>query len=123
MYISRFAVFNYKSLAETPTTELNQGMNVVVGQNNAGKTALLEALELNTDTRGMPHRSVSSMPRRDTQINPLSTVAVDLVFSNDEVLSALANARTGILIPLPMVGQSFGNNSLTDYSTQSLEVF
>lgn len=47
MYISKFELRNYKSYYEPNAIELGPRFNIITGQNNAGKTALLNALTLN----------------------------------------------------------------------------
>ena len=44
MYISKIRVENYKSFRDSGEIEFKSGINIIVGQNNSGKTALLEAL-------------------------------------------------------------------------------
>ncbi len=46
MYISTFKIFNYKSFRDSGWLEFQPGINIIVGTNNSGKTALLEALGL-----------------------------------------------------------------------------
>jgi predicted ATP-dependent endonuclease of OLD family len=46
MHIRKCHVRSYKSSADTGEIEFDIGFNVLVGQNNAGKTASLEALSL-----------------------------------------------------------------------------
>jgi AAA15 family ATPase/GTPase len=46
MYISRFQLLNYKSFRDSGVLEFQPGINIIVGANNSGKTALLEALSL-----------------------------------------------------------------------------
>jgi AAA15 family ATPase/GTPase len=46
MYISRFQLLNYKSFQDSGVLEFQPGINIIVGANNSGKTALLEALSL-----------------------------------------------------------------------------
>jgi len=51
MRIVKFNVRNYKSFADTGSEAvLTNGINVVVGQNNVGKTALLEAVSVRLNT-------------------------------------------------------------------------
>jgi recombinational DNA repair ATPase RecF len=45
MYISRFQFNDYKSIYKSDDIELTPGVNLIVGKNNAGKTALLEGLD------------------------------------------------------------------------------
>jgi predicted ATPase len=44
MYISKIKIENYKGFNNHDTIELKQGINLIIGKNNSGKTALLEAL-------------------------------------------------------------------------------
>ena len=44
MYLSKIRVRNYKSFRDSGDIEFKPGINIVVGQNNSGKTSLLEAL-------------------------------------------------------------------------------
>lgn len=43
MYITKIKILNYKSIVDT-TINLNKGMNIFVGENDAGKSSILEAL-------------------------------------------------------------------------------
>lgn len=61
MYISRFQLLNYKSFRDSRVLEFQPGINIIVGANNSGKTALLEALTLNFKTS--PHRSIETLPQ------------------------------------------------------------
>ena len=51
MYIAKLAITNLRCFRET-TVEFQPGINVVLGENNAGKTALLYALRLVFDRSG-----------------------------------------------------------------------
>jgi predicted ATPase len=73
MYISRFQLFNYKSFRDSGALEFKPGINIIVGANNAGKTALLEALTLSFED--IPHRSLKTAGDAD----PSSRVQVSLV--------------------------------------------
>ena len=46
MYISKFQILNFKSYRDSTEIEFKPGFNIITGKNNAGKTALLEALTL-----------------------------------------------------------------------------
>jgi hypothetical protein len=83
MYISRFQVANYKSFREPMALEFTQGFNIISGQNSVGKTALLEALGLRF--RGNPHRTLRTVPARDSIPEELSRVNVSFTVSPTEV--------------------------------------
>ncbi|QZN75462.1 ATP-dependent endonuclease [Paenibacillus sp. DR312] len=46
MYISKISIQNFRSLKKNTTIHFNEGMNVIIGHNNSGKSNLLKALEL-----------------------------------------------------------------------------
>lgn len=58
MYFTEFQLHNYKSFLDSGVITLKPGFNIITGQNNAGKTALLEALGLEFPSR--PHKSVAT---------------------------------------------------------------
>lgn len=73
MYISRLQLLNYKSFRDSGVLEFQPGINIIVGANNSGKTALLEALSLSF--KDIPHRSLKTAGDAD----PSSHVQVSLV--------------------------------------------
>lgn len=46
MYIKKVKITNFKCFKDTVTIELNQHINIIVGNNEAGKTTVLEAIHL-----------------------------------------------------------------------------
>jgi AAA15 family ATPase/GTPase len=53
MLIKRFRLINYQSFEDSGSLSFSLGFTVIVGKNNAGKTALLEAIKvvgLNSNT-------------------------------------------------------------------------
>ena len=60
MHIANIQVDNYKSFLSSETIEFMPGFNVIIGPNNAGKTALIEALSLRFNN--WPHRSIQTAP-------------------------------------------------------------
>ncbi len=60
MRISRVKLNNYFCYYDAPEFELGPGINFVVGKNNTGKTALINALSLEGPWR--PHRSLTTLP-------------------------------------------------------------
>ena len=92
MHIASFKIENYKSFRSTPEIPLTPGFNVIVGQNNVGKTALVEALRLTFPQN--QHRSLQTVPVRNTPITGASTVTASLQLSRDEVLHYLTRQGT-----------------------------
>lgn len=54
MYIAKLSITNLRCFNQT-TVEFQPGINVILGENNAGKTALLRALRLVFDRSGRLH--------------------------------------------------------------------
>lgn len=72
MRIASFKITNYKSFRATDEAVLAEGFNVIVGPNNVGKTAMVEALGLHFSHK--PHRSLSTAPRATTATEPVSQI-------------------------------------------------
>lgn len=89
MYIYKAKIFNYKSFLESEEIEFGKGFNVIVGENNAGKTALLEALKPYFEHH--PHRSLITIPSPDSVPTPLSKVELKIKISKEEFLVLTEN--------------------------------
>lgn len=61
MRIENVAIENYKSFLERQTLHLEPGFNLLVGTNNAGKTTILDVIDLETGLNE-PHRSERTIP-------------------------------------------------------------
>lgn len=106
MYISRFQLGNYKSFHVPEALEFRRGFNIVSGQNNAGKTALLEAVGLNF--AGKPHRSIKTVPARDTVPDQVSWADVSFTLPRGEVIEFLRVLRGQMFrVPQPSLGSEF----------------
>jgi predicted ATPase len=120
MYISHFQVRNYKSFYKPQAVEFTPGFNIVSGQNNSGKTALLEALGLSFTAR--PHRSLETVPTRDRIPHPDSLVDVSFTLSPEEVKELmLASGSTQFSIATPVISSEFAKRIVfRDNSAESL---
>lgn len=83
MHISRFQLLNYKSFRDSGVLEFQPGINIIVGANNSGKTALLEALSLSFETS--PHRSIETLPQPNSTPIRESTAKLTLIFTKAEI--------------------------------------
>jgi AAA15 family ATPase/GTPase len=83
MLISRVQVVNYKSFRDSGWIEFQPGINIITGQNSAGKTALLEAITL--DFQNTPHRSISTLPTPSSPLIGQSKVNFSLDLIDQEV--------------------------------------
>src|SRR5438034_9218089 len=87
MRIARFRIENYKSFRTTEDVSLTLGFNVIVGENNVGKTALIESLSLRVG--GNPHWSLETAPTRDAPLLGLSSITVTFDLPGSELLPFL----------------------------------
>jgi AAA domain, putative AbiEii toxin, Type IV TA system/AAA domain len=97
--IQSFRVLNYKSYADSGDILLSSGMNLVVGPNSVGKSALLEALGLRFF--GRPHRSERSIPHPDDAELPTSTVLVQATGAGIELKRTFLRSTSTEYFPLP----------------------
>lgn len=87
MYLSSIRAFNYKSFVDSATIKLKPGINVIVGQNNAGKSALLETLNLNFQSA--PHESLVTKPTKETPLIKASTATFQFTMESQEIKEIL----------------------------------
>lgn len=77
MYIQSVAIENYKSFLEQQTIHFEPGFNLLVGTNNAGKTSVLDVMDMELGLHE-PHRSERTIPQFGGQPNQLSVFEVTL---------------------------------------------
>lgn len=100
MHISKIVIENYKSFLKSEEIVLQPGMNVIVGPNNSGKTALLEALSGRFPVK--PHRSERTAPRRTTRLeNHPSAVDYTIQIEPSYLMQALEMVGWNPVIPAP----------------------
>lgn len=104
MRIDKFKVTNHKCFDDPKEITLGPHLNVIIGRNNAGKTALLEALSLNFASR--PHRSLSAYNRRDIPVNQTSVIDLQVTVRVDD----FRNVQNQIFIPLPSPQSDFAKS-------------
>ena len=121
MFISRFQLWNYKSFAEPETLNFTEGFNIVSGQNNSGKTALLEAMGLTFS--GIPHRSLVTVPSPDISPDSPSIADTSFTLPPDELKELLRAASDSTYILLkPKQDSDFARKiRFTDDSAQSAD--
>jgi predicted ATPase len=100
MYISSITIKNYKGFLGETGLELKPGFNIVVGKNNAGKTALLEAASLTFQCR--PHRSAKTVPYSNALLeNQASVVDCTFELSHLEFKRHLLAMRQDVFFATP----------------------
>jgi predicted ATPase len=118
MYLSKFQLLNYKSFRDSGVLEFKPGINIIVGANNSGKTALLEALSLNFQNH--IHKSLTTFPSPSDVINTYSGYQLSLIVKKESILPFIkkfSESGNNILITLP---DEYKENG---YSSQSLKEF
>ncbi|MBS9383474.1 MAG: AAA family ATPase [Dolichospermum sp. BR01] len=97
MYLSKFQLFNYKSFQDSGLLEFTPGINIIVGQNNAGKTALLESLTLNF--QDIPHRSIETLKSPLSTLDNTRSTSKLYLYLKKEELRLMINQYLPLLIP------------------------
>lgn len=85
MYISKIRVQNYKSFFDSRELTFAPGFNIIVGKNNSGKTALLEALGLSPEN--CPHLDIRTKQKKIDQLDQGYKIDILLSISPDELFS------------------------------------
>jgi hypothetical protein len=98
---------NYKCHLDTGEVQFGGQFTVVVGQNNAGKTALLETLNPRT-FRNLPHRTPKQGPFPPLP-KPNSEINYGISLSGQELEHAFLAAGNPLWIPLPYGNTEQGN--------------
>lgn len=110
MYISELKVANFRGFTSEPTTiEFKEGINVIIGQNNAGKTTIIKALEILFDNKSSKKLNINDF-NHNIEIEKIKTeppkisISAKLIESHDEEaysdeLSTVANWLTNIGTP------------------------
>ena len=99
MRLKSVQVESYKSLYKPASIQLEPGFNVIVGQNNAGKTALVEAMGLTFLNH--PTRTLGTMPDRDVRMLPDSSVTATFYMTGAALRSWLEGRGDYFSLPTP----------------------
>jgi hypothetical protein len=108
--ITNFRIGNYKSYNESLQFEFSRGMNLITGQNNAGKTTLLEGISARFE--GNPHRSPRTVPTPNSQFRKQSRIEVTLRLTVEEIKDCLLQMPEGaqIYFARPDLNTPFANS-------------
>ncbi|XZJ31093.1 ATP-dependent nuclease [Clostridium perfringens] len=80
MFISELTIINFKGFNSSKTIKFSDGINVLIGQNNAGKTTIIEALRLLFDINKNKSLKVEDF-NRNQDINNLKKEPPKIVIS------------------------------------------
>ena len=87
MFITKVRIENYRCFEDT-TIEFNEGLNVIVGENNSGKTTILKALQLIFNRMHTGHFTVDDFYngiKIDEEDPPEISITVTLESSSNEL--------------------------------------
>jgi ABC-type cobalamin/Fe3+-siderophores transport system ATPase subunit len=113
MQVRKFRIVNYKSFRDSGEITLREGLNLFTGKNSAGKTALLQALELRFSYK--PHLSLETMPHRGQYFQAASYVDMTIKVTGEELrefTEHLPEVRFTLPVRPAMVGMPFQPNGL-----------
>lgn len=94
MWISKFRIENFSSFKDSGWIELDRSLNIFIGQNNSGKSAILKAL--NFPLADNPHKNPKSF-RGDGLARPL--LSIDIKISPAEIFHRFSIIREAPIFP------------------------
>lgn len=98
MYIDAIRILNYKSFQDSGSIEFKPGINIIIGQNNSGKTAFLECLSGIFDN--IPHKDINLSHSFYEINNNKSEVTISLTLSKEEFKNKLNQLQHPLRIHL-----------------------
>lgn len=120
MKISALRVVNYKGFLDSGFVELSNSWNVIVGQNNAGKTAFIEGFRLNRNSYNKPHRNIDFL--RGYPYPPESKFVARMIFSRKWLQNCWLMQGGDFLIPVAANEQNLFPDPRTFWDGDDLQV-
>jgi hypothetical protein len=97
MKIRKIRLINHKCFEDSGFVELKDGCNLIIGQNNAGKTAFLEAFKFQ-NLAPVPHKSAALPPT--APLNPSTTIEFDLEVSGASLKHTFLTSGQNLQVPV-----------------------
>lgn len=97
MKISKIKIQNFKSFRDSPWIELGSRRTVVVGQNNSGKTALLQALRFG-ENASSPYRGPLNVP---LSVGSPSRFLANIIVDGRTIEEFLKETTQQVYVPFP----------------------
>ncbi|MBS3201994.1 AAA family ATPase [Turicibacter bilis] len=117
MYLKKLKILGYKKHCNYEIT-FNHKINILIGENEAGKSTILEAIDIvlnqkyfnNTDTSNLAFFSKQNIDKfmEEKKLDALPSIVIEAIFSIENE-------------PTPMLGQFYGEHNIgreTDYGIQ-----
>jgi predicted ATPase len=99
MHISRFQLNEYKCFHRSEEIHLEPGINIIVGQNNVGKSAFLETLSLRFTNQPYKSSRITRSPRAIANLG--SWANLSLTLSKNELFAILPKLNQTVCVPIP----------------------
>ncbi|WP_082720262.1 ATP-dependent nuclease [Burkholderia sp. MSMB1835] len=97
MYITKIDISNYRSFADATEIPLQPGMNLLLGENNSGKSTVLQALSFDSIAYE-PHLSLKTKPSPSSAIRTEQRIGIEISIEKSEVWKYLGEQA---LLPIP----------------------
>jgi len=110
MHITSGEIENYKSFKGPVRASFHDGINLLIGKNNSGKSTLLDFLSLSVPAT--PHRSLKSLPSRlSSNTSPVRGL-MSVVFSPEELLDFVRHSgmNNAVRLPIPSPDSPFAQS-------------
>lgn len=111
MRITKFRLKNHKSFQDSQEIQFSEGINIIVGKNNSGKTALMEAISLSFDQKS--HKSFATHPLSSTPLNNITEIEISFTVAGANLKNWFLDKNTDVGIPVPH--SEFQSSSNEDY--------
>lgn len=98
MLITSFKIENYKSFLSSDEVHLLPGFNVIIGENNSGKTSFLEALSLNFESK--PYKDIKTVPYPGAILYTPSSITVSFTLSQQEIRDITVDKAPQFMVPV-----------------------
>lgn len=85
MYISKIEISNYRNFRNT-TNKFNDGVNVIIGHNNAGKKNILNALGLVFERSAMKKLSIDDFCKQTVDFSTPAKITVSVTLKESAQL-------------------------------------
>ena len=118
MHIESVALTNYKSFLERQILNLEPGFNLLVGTNNAGKTSVLNVLDMDINLNE-PHRSERTIPQFGGQPNQQSEFEMTLATCVSELWRLTGSSQ--MYLPILSMGSDANGLEAVDSIRASIE--
>lgn len=82
MRIKNITIKNYKCFGSVGPCELSEGINIVVGKNNSGKSSFLELASV--DFFNIPHANLTSKPEFHTSLDSMSVAHLEFELTQED---------------------------------------